>query len=174
MGNNRQSQPLGLRELNHPSPGILSAVLTAIACAGFGATGTLGFGDLLNQLIAQGNQGSSSAAASQTATYAGTATAGDVLTLVLDGVTYNWTVVDGTSVTTAMTEMKNGLNAIAAFAAAYTASNVAGVLTVTAKRKGAGFNTKTFAASKVGTGTFTAGAATFAGGTGVDDILSPV
>ena len=60
--------------------------------------------------------------------------------------------------------MKTALNADEDFAARYVASNAAGVLTVTALRKGTGMNGTTFAASKVGTGTFTAAGATMTGG----------
>jgi phage tail sheath gpL-like len=176
MSNNRTPQALGLRELNNPTPGVLSSVLAAITCAAFGASATVPFGDLVNKLIAQGNQGSSSTAAARTATVAGTVAAGDVLTLTIGGVAFPHTIVDGTDATSAATEYKNSLNADATFSAAYTASNAAGVITITAKRKGTGGNAITFAAAKTGSGgtTFTAAGATLTGATGVDDLLAIV
>ena len=163
---------VGLTQLNRANPQILADAFRAMYQAGYGTdTAVIGVGDLINKLIALANQGSGSTAASRAATYAGTATAGDVLTLTIDGVAFAHTVVDGTSVTTAMTEMKTALNADEDFAARYVASNAAGVLTVTALRKGTGMNGTTFAASKVGTGTFTAAGATMTGGLLLDDIL---
>jgi phage tail sheath gpL-like len=167
---------MGLAELNNPTASQLTAALAAISLAGFGLTGTMKFGDMLNKLIAQGNQGSSSTAAAQTATVAGTVAAGDVLTLTVGGVAYPHTIVDGTSATTAATEYKNALNADPVFSKAYVASNAAGVLTITALRKGTAGNAIALAAAKTGVGgtTFTAGGATLAGATGVDDLLAIV
>lgn len=162
----------GLSEIDLANPNNFHDCLRAIKREGFGETDSeSGLGTLINLLIAQGNQSSSSVAAARAVTYAGTATAGDVLTLNLDGEAYSHTVVDGTTVTTAMTEMKVALNADPDYSARWLASNVAGVLTSTALRKGVGANSWLFSASKVGTGTFVAAGATFTGGSGVDDLL---
>jgi phage tail sheath gpL-like len=163
---------VGLTALNRANPQLLPDAFRAMYQAGYGTdTAVIGIGDLLNQLIALANQGSGSTAASRAATYGGTATAGDVLTLTIDGVDFAHTVVDDTSVTTAMAEMVAALNADDTFSARYTASNAAGVITATAKRKGTGMNGTTFVASKVGTGTFVAAGATMTGGLLLDDIL---
>ena len=166
------SASMGLTQLNYANPHNVADCLRALKQAGYGTdSDIIGLGDLLNLIIALANQGSNSVAASRVATYGGTATAGDVLTLTIGGVAFVHTVVDGTSVTTAMTEMKNALNADEGFSARYVATNSAGALTVTAKRKGAGMTGTTFVAAVTGVGTFVAAGATMTGGTLLDDIL---
>lgn len=163
-----------LATLNNGDPNRLHDAFRAIDQAGYDVTKDTavgGFGDLINKLIALANQGSGSTAASVTATYGGTATTGDILNISIDGEAYTYTVADGTSVTTAITGMKTALNADADFAKRWTASNAAGVLTITAKRKGVGYNGKAFSVTKTGTGTWVAGAAALAGGLLLDDIL---
>lgn len=88
--------------------------------------------------------------------------------------------VTGDTVTTIAAALKASINAHAVLGLAWLATNVAGVLTITAKRKGTGANAKTLVAAVTGGGatvTATAQAATFglaSAGTGLDDMLSPV
>ena len=134
----------------------------------------------INQLITRVNtQTALSVPATNTITIAGAPTLGDVYvsTFTLpDGtihpVTSTLGVADAVSATTAALRHLTDINT--AFPAAQygvVASQVAGVITATAKRKGTGFNAATLVCTKTGVGTLTAGALNFASGTGLDDLV---
>lgn len=181
------SNTVSLAELNRVNPNTLPDALRCPAQAGFGLTAKLGglvpplaLGDLINALIAKANAVTGGqVAAAQTVTIGGTFAAGGVITLKADPgdgnlLPVSYTVVAGdTTLNGAAASLAAALNANAAFAAAFTAAAAAAVVTVTAKRKGPGMNGKAFTltTATMGTLTATAGAATFAGGTGQDDIL---
>lgn len=163
--------PAGLSELNRANLNNLPDLLRLVKGP------DVPIGTLLNKIIATANAGNAAAvAAAQTATVAGTVAADDELTVTLtppgyDAFSVMHKIVDGTSATTAGTELKNALNANSTFARWFVATNVAGVVTITAKYKGPAMNATKLAVAKTGAGstTITAGAATFASGAGTDD-----
>lgn len=155
---------MGLADLDSPSLQSLPSALQLIAGP------ECGLGTLLNRIIAVANQGSSSVGATRVVTYGGTATADDELTITIDGEAYTHIVVDGTTATTAATEMRTALNLDPTFAARWLATNTAGAITIAALQKGVQGNAFSFVASKVGTGTFVAAGALMTGGSGANDI----
>lgn len=163
----------GLSEIDNASPHNLLDCLRSVQQGPLSnGEAKTGLGSLLNKMIAQGNNESTSIGSWQTVTYGGTATAGDDLAIEIDGETYSHVVVDDTTVTTAMTEMKTALNADTTFAARWLASNVAGVLKITdIVRKGTSSNGYTFNIDSTSTGTWVKAGATTAHATGVDDIM---
>jgi phage tail sheath gpL-like len=165
----------GLADLNKADPSNLADCMRSIAGP------NMGIGDLLNAIIAKINQPADSTAAAATVTIAGTMHTGDVVTTTVGGNAVAYTLVAGDSTATlAAANIVAALNANAAMAALVTATNSAGVITLTAKRKGTGFNATALTAVVSGAGattTATAQAATFGAataGTGLDDILAIV
>lgn len=160
-----------LAELNRAAPGSLADNLRSISGPG------VALGDFLNLIVAQGNQGSSSVAASATVTLGGVVHTGDVVTTTVAGTAIPYTLLAGDStLTIAGASVSAALNANATFALSYLATNAAGVVTVTRRRKGTNGNGTTLTAAVTGAGATTTATASgnLAGGTGVDDLLAIV
>ena len=165
--------PLGLTDLNNANPHTLADNFRNLVGPG------LAIGDYLNTVADRLNALSTATAAARTCTIAGTVTADDILSLALvapDGFSFSYDhqIVNATSATTAADELEAALEADADFASRYTVNNTAGVLTITALRKGTAENATTFVVAKTGGGstTFVAAGATLTGGAGSDDILA--
>jgi hypothetical protein len=165
---------MGLSELNRANPQNLADNLRALKLSN---GESMGIGTYLNVLAAQANQKVASTAAAATVTIAAPA-AGDQVLIDVGTASFAYTLSagDAASATAAATAVRTALNANAAMALILLASNAAGVITLTALKKGVGFNDKVLRAQKYGVGstTVTPQAATFGAataGTGADDAL---
>ncbi len=157
---------LGLVELNRSDPNQLADCLRNLHGP------EMGIGDYLNLIATKLNLLSTSGAASRNVTVAGAA-ALDVYKVTVAGnlVTHQMSTGDAVSATTAALALLTAINADPIVGALVLATQVAGVITLTAKRKGTGGNAYTLSSSVVGTGTCVSAGALFTGCTGADDML---